>query len=175
MELKIVSAGDATQLSQFYTDNQEHLRPWEPRRDEGYHTVEAWEQRLAEYRTARKNGSSVHFIASEPDQTEIIATCSLTNIVRGPFLACHMGYAVSHKYEGKGYMKALCTHVIDYAFNELCLNRIMANYMPSNHRSAALLESLGFQKEGEARRYLKINGAWEDHILTSLLSPESTQ
>ncbi|WP_226662399.1 GNAT family N-acetyltransferase [Microbulbifer aggregans] len=175
MEVKIVSAHDAAQLSQFYGDNQEHLRLWEPRRDEGYHTVEAWEQRLEEWRTARENGTSVHFIASETGQTDIIAICSLTNIVRGPFLACHMGYAVSHKYEGKGYMKALCTHAIDYAFNELRLNRVMANYMPGNHRSAALLERLGFQKEGEAKRYLKINGAWEDHILTSLLNPETTR
>lgn len=71
-------------------------------------------------------------------------------------------------------MKALCQNAIDYAFKELSLNRIMANYMPINHRSAMLLKSLGFSKEGEAKRYLKINGCWEDHVLTSLLSPRNT-
>jgi len=33
------------------------------------------------------------------------------------------------------------------------------------------LEKLGFEKEGFARRYLCINGKWEDHILTSLVNP----
>jgi ribosomal-protein-alanine N-acetyltransferase len=96
--------------------------------------------------------------------------CSLTNIVRGPFQACYMGYSVSEKYQGKGLMKDLCLHVIDYAFNELGMNRVMANYMPDNHRSAALLTKLGFVKEGFAKNYLLINGNWEDHILTSLLN-----
>jgi ribosomal-protein-alanine N-acetyltransferase len=43
--------------------------------------------------------------------------------------------------------------------------------MPANTRSARLLEKLGFEKEGFARRYLYINGRWEDHVLTSLINP----
>ncbi len=89
-------------------------------------------------------------------------------------MACHMGYSVDQKYEGKGVMKALCQNVINYAFEELSLNRVMANYMPRNHRSAKLLQSLGFCIEGEVKRYLQINGVWEDHVLTSLLNPGNT-
>ncbi|MGL4717164.1 MAG: 30S ribosomal protein S5 alanine N-acetyltransferase, partial [Aeromonas sp.] len=44
-------------------------------------------------------------------------------------------------------------------------------YMPANQRSGALLERLGFEREGFARAYLLINGRWEDHILTSLINP----
>ena len=36
---------------------------------------------------------------------------------------------------------------------------------------SALLERLGFEREGFAREYLMINGRWEDHILTSLINP----
>jgi ribosomal-protein-alanine N-acetyltransferase len=43
----------------------------------------------------------------------------------------------------------------------------MANYMPRNDRSGRLLERLGFEKEGIAKRYLKIDGLWEDHVLTA--------
>ncbi len=32
-----------------------------------------------------------------------------------------------------------------------------------------LLESLGFEKEGYARAYLKIAGVWEDHVLRALV------
>ena len=84
-----------------------------------------------------------------------------------------MGYAISHLYEGKGKMKSLCQYVINYAFNELQLNRIMANYMPNNIRSGSLLNQLGFLKEGYASSYLLINGKWEDHILTSLINQKS--
>jgi ribosomal-protein-alanine N-acetyltransferase len=32
------------------------------------------------------------------------------------------------------------------------------------------LGRLGFEKEGLARKYLKIDGRWEDHLLTSLIN-----
>jgi ribosomal-protein-alanine N-acetyltransferase len=58
-----------------------------------------------------------------------------------------------------------------YVFDSLGLHRIMANYMPSNERSAHVLDRLGFTREGLAKDYLKIDGRWEDHILTSLINP----
>lgn len=37
--------------------------------------------------------------------------------------------------------------------------------------SARLLERLGFVKEGYAREYLHIDGAWRDHVLTARTNP----
>ena len=45
---------------------------------------------------------------------------------------------------------------------------MQANYIPENHRSARLLQRLGFRVEGLARNYLFINGAWRDHVLAAL-------
>ncbi len=59
---------------------------------------------------------------------------------------------------------------IDYVFTEVGLHRIMAAYVPKNERSARLLMRLGFEREGYAKRYLKIAGRWEDHILTARIS-----
>lgn len=172
MKVKVVSVDHAARLSKYYEENESHLRVWEPLKEKGQNNVEAWKARLEEWRTQQQNKTSIHFISIEPNSGEVVATCSLTNIVRGPFMACNMGYSVDHKYEGKGIMRALCQSVIEYAFEELSLNRVMANYMPRNYRSAKLLERLGFSIEGEAKRYLEINGEWEDHILTSLLNPK---
>ena len=61
---------------------------------------------------------------------------------------------------------------IEYMFKEQNIHRIMANYMPSNNRSAQLLQKLGFNIEGQAKKYLLINNQWEDHILTSLTNQE---
>ena len=46
----------------------------------------------------------------------------------------------------------------------------MANFMPENTRSKKLLFSLKFEKEGFAKKYLFINGKWQDHTLTALLN-----
>jgi ribosomal-protein-alanine N-acetyltransferase len=46
----------------------------------------------------------------------------------------------------------------------------MANYMPHNTRSAAVLKRLGFVIEGQASDYVRINGQWRDHVLTSLVN-----
>jgi len=66
------------------------------------------------------------------------------------------------------------TFILRYlVFDAMQLHRIMANYRPENERSARLLARLGFEKEGEARAYLRINGVWADHVLTALINPAS--
>lgn len=61
---------------------------------------------------------------------------------------------------------------IAYVHDKYDINRIMANHLSDNLRSKKTLGSLGFVKEGYAKSYLKINGAWQDHILNSLILPE---
>lgn len=102
----------------------------------------------------------------------MLGHCSLTQIVYGPFQACYMGFGVAFGAQGKGIAHQLCQHAISYAFNDIGLHRIMANYMSHNNRSAKLLSRLGFEKEGLARDYLKISGEWQNHMLTSLMNNE---
>ena len=101
----------------------------------------------------------------------IIGVCNFTNILRGVFQACFLGYSVDHKHQGQGIMYEALKASTDFVFKHLKLHRIMANYMPKNEKSGKLLKKLGFVIEGYARDYLKINGQWEDHILTAKLSP----
>ncbi len=49
------------------------------------------------------------------------------------------------------------------------MHRLEAACMPGNGPSLRVLEKAGFRREGVARRYLKINGTWEDHVLLALL------
>lgn len=74
------------------------------------------------------------------------------------------------KYEGKGFMTEALEVTLQYMFDVVGLNRVMATYMPRNKASEKVLFKLGFEKEGYARKYLKIAGKWEDHILTSRIS-----
>lgn len=172
MEIRLVKQEDAERLSSYFCDNEHHFRVWEPIREPGYYSEVSLTERLTEYEELHRKGAAAHFIGVI--NTDVVAHCSLTNVVYGPLRACFMGYGVAKSHEGTGAMTKVCTAAINYAFTELALNRIMANYMPCNRRSANLLNKLGFSKEGLAKRYLKINGKWEDHVLTSLLNPENS-
>jgi ribosomal-protein-alanine N-acetyltransferase len=66
-------------------------------------------------------------------------------------------------------VQALARH----AFRQLKLHRLEASCLPSNAPSRRVLEKSGFRLEGEAKAYLKINGAWADHLLFGLLSEDA--
>jgi [ribosomal protein S5]-alanine N-acetyltransferase len=51
------------------------------------------------------------------------------------------------------------------------LHRVQANVRHENTRSLALLMRLGFEREGLAREYLFIDGAWRDHVMTARINP----
>lgn len=91
--------------------------------------------------------------------SEILALCCFINIVQGPFQACCLGYSLVQQHQGKGLMTEVLGAALDYVFNVLNLHRVMANYMPANMRSEALLNKLGFEREGLAKAYLKIAGS----------------
>jgi len=119
-----------------------------------------------------QNGNAARFfIFDKHDETNIIGACNFTNIIRGPFQACYLGYKMDFAYCGQGLMFQALQAAIDYMFKTLNMHRIMANYIPENHRSAKLLQRLGFSIEGTAKEYLYINQSWEDHVLTALINP----
>lgn len=171
MEIRLLNKSDAALLARYFAINKHHFLPWEPIRESGYYSEQSLSERLTDYEQQHASGSAAHFVGIDCDQ--VIAHCFLTNIIYGPLRACFMGYGVSKSHEGSGAMTKVCSEAINHAFAVLELNRVIANYMPCNKRSSGLLKKLGFVEEGLARRYLKINGRWEDHVLTALLNPES--
>jgi ribosomal-protein-alanine N-acetyltransferase len=115
-------------------------------------------------------GSSVRFWlrrAGEPSGP-FVGSASLSQIYLGPFRACYLGYQLDHAAVGQGLMHEALMRIIEYAFGERKLHRIMANYVPENERSARVLRRLGFVVEGYARDYLFIGGRFRDHVLTAL-------
>jgi [ribosomal protein S5]-alanine N-acetyltransferase len=124
-------------------------------------------------REGLERGTGVHFFIFDRslEEARIIGDLTFSNIVRGTFLAGYLGFRLDRAYEGRGYMSEAVSRALSYAFEDLELHRVMANYMPTNIRSARMLRRLGFSIEGYAREYLFLNGHWEDHILSSLIAP----
>jgi ribosomal-protein-alanine N-acetyltransferase len=102
----------------------------------------------------------------------MIGHVSLSNVVRGAFQSCNLGYSQDENACGKGYMTEALRVVLHFAFTEADLHRVEANVVPANTASIGVLKRLGFRQEGEAKRYLKINGDWEDHLRFAILKEE---
>ena len=68
-----------------------------------------------------------------------------------------------------------CPGASDFAFRSLGLHRLEAACIPENAPSRRLLIKAGFDEEGFAKAYLKINGVWRDHVLFGLISPFKRQ
>ena len=57
----------------------------------------------------------------------------------------------------------------DYAVAWVMQNGLGGHAIPLDGPSIRVLEKCGFSREGLARRYLCINGIWQDHLLFGLL------
>jgi ribosomal-protein-alanine N-acetyltransferase len=169
MKIIRTQPGHESILANYFAVNETHLQKWSPTMPRRHHSIESWKRRLDEREIEFEDQLSAHFIGTDEEESQVIGSCSISNIVRGVFQACHMGYSIAECYQGQGYMKLIVSHAIDFAFNDIKLHCIMANHMPDNERSANLLKSLGFEREGYAKEYLLINGCWEDHVLNALV------
>ena len=179
--LTIPDEAAAPRMLAFVEENREHFAPWSPPEPAGYYTEKFWREYFQRARRQFEQDLSLRLVFFFRDDAEgmVVGDCNFTNIVRGPFQACYLGYKIARRAEGQGLMREALQAAIQYVFETLRLHRIMANYVPVNERSGRLLRSLGFNVEGYARDYLLVGGAWRDHILTSLtntgLKPEDVR
>ncbi|NUO54706.1 MAG: GNAT family N-acetyltransferase [Polyangiaceae bacterium] len=171
--LTIPAPTTARQLVSFVRKNREHFAPWDPPADPAIESADYWSRRLALSRREFKQGISCRFVLFPrgAPAADVIGMISLSSFVRGALQQATLGYKIAKKHEGRGLMREGLEEVIRYAFDELCLHRLSANYQPTNERSGALLRRLGFSVDGYARDYLFVGGGWRDHVLTSLVNP----
>lgn len=177
LAVRLARPGMEGSLARFLRENfPGHLDRWSPPVGAAFFTEAFWAERLVLSVDEYHAGRSARFVMQELGDAArldapVIGTCNYTNIVRGPFQACYLGYQVGRAQEGRGLMAEALRATNAFVFDTLRLHRIMANHRPENERSARLLERLGFVREGVARDYLFIDGAWRDHVLTSLTHP----
>lgn len=113
--------------------------------------------------------------ANEPDDGadhDLIGKVNVSNVVRGRFQNGTMGYDAYDPYVGRGLFADGLRLVVDLAFGAeergMGLHRVEANVRPGNARSAGVLRSLGFRREGHVRSMLLMESGqevaqWRDH------------
>lgn len=169
--LKVLDKSAAEVILDYYSRNREFLAEWEPSKEDEFYTMEYHREQLEKELIGMERGDSFRvWIFDKTDINRTIGSIGFTNIVRGIFLSCYLGYKLDNNEINKGYMTEALNKGINIMFNEFGLHRIEANIMPKNKRSLRVAEKLGFYNEGLAYKYLKINGTWEDHIHMVLLN-----
>jgi [ribosomal protein S5]-alanine N-acetyltransferase len=160
----------------YAADNEAHLSPWEPPRPEGFFTESYWYRRLEQSHDELARDLSLRLAIWRRGDGDgpILGHVNFTQIIRGNFHCCFLGYSLDRRVVGKGIMTEALGAAIPHVFRHLKLHRIQANYVPTNERSGQVLRRAGFVVEGYARDYLFIGGAWRDHVLTARTNPDAS-
>ncbi|HEX2380831.1 MAG TPA: GNAT family protein [Methyloceanibacter sp.] len=152
--------------------SREFLTPWEPLWASDELSRVSFRRRVRHYlRDLREDVGYALFIFAAMSGS-LVGGLTLCNVRRGVTQSCTLGYWIGAKYAQQGYMTAAVRAVIPFVFDSLELHRLEAACLPSNTASIKLLERTGFKREGLARRYLRINGVWQDHLLYALLDSD---
>lgn len=162
---------DIPSILRYLRGNQARLAPLEPERPVDFYTAEYWRNYLHWARQEFSHETALRLVMIPRQQDEIIGMINFSQMFRGPFQACYLGYSLDLEWEGQGMMFEALQRALDYIFEDLGFHRVMANYLPENERSGRLLQRLGFVIEGRAPNYLQIGGQWREHVLTARTRP----
>lgn len=102
---------------------------------------------------------------------QLIGDCAL--LVRADDTRqAEIGYTFARQFQGQGYASEAVGRLLDYLFRTLQVHRVTAQVDCRNERSIALLERMGFRREGRFLQSFWLKGAWIDEYLYALLASE---
>jgi len=153
-------------------ESREHLVPWEPQWTRDELSRSAFRRRIRQYQHDMRDDQGYPFFIFRECGDVLLGGLTLSNVRRGITQAAALGYWLGRPHLRQGFMTQAVHTAIAFVFDELKLHRLEAACLLHNDASIAVLERCGFQREGLARRYLRIDGIWQDHLLYALLSDD---
>ena len=153
-------------------ESRAFLTPWEPTWPADALTRSSFTRRLRRQAQEWRDDEGYSFLAFDRQSDTMVGGLGLSNVRRGVAQMGTLGYWAGKPYARRGYISAATRLVLDFAFGQLGLHRVEAACLPTNEASRGLLEKVGFTHEGYARGYLRIDGAWRDHVLYAVLREE---
>jgi ribosomal-protein-alanine N-acetyltransferase len=158
-------AGDHEAWAALRRGSYAYLQPWEPTWPDDDLSKAAFKRRLGIYQREMEAGNAWPFFIFTGAHRSLAGAITLSNVRRGVAETGTLGYWIGQPFAGRGLATAAVRALVGYAFEDLNLHRVEAACVPTNQASRRVLEKSGFELEGQARAYLKINGAWADHLL----------
>jgi RimJ/RimL family protein N-acetyltransferase len=110
--------------------------------------------------------------AIESKETDwLVGDCALQVDGQEPYRA-EIGFTLAREHQGKGFASEAVSRLLDYAFEELSLHRIVAIADCRNEPSWTLLERVGLRREGHFLENVWFKGGWSDEYLYAILKDE---
>ncbi|GAC1333611.1 MAG: GNAT family protein [Beijerinckiaceae bacterium] len=148
------------------------LMPWEPTWPADDLTRASFRRRIRRHAEEIEQDEAYSLLLFREADDLLLGGLTIGQIRRGVAQAATLGYWMGAPHAGRGHMSKAVRAATGFAFATLRLHRLEAACLPTNEASVRLLEGAGFHREGFARAYLRINGAWQDHVLYGLLESD---
>src|SRR4030095_1782084 len=163
--LRAPQMSDCAEWMALREGSRDFLTPWEPTWPAAALPRAPFRRRIKRYSEDQRSDLAYAFFVFRKQDDVLLGGLTLANVRRGCAQAGSLGYWMGEPYARQGHMTAPVTAIIPFVFGTLKLHRIEAACIPANVASVRLLEKTGFKREGFARQYLCIDGAWQDHLL----------
>ena len=163
---------DYQEWAELRSRSRPFLQPWEPTWPSDDLTRTAFRRRLDAYARERAAGTANRYLVFRSGDDRLVGGLSLSNVRRGVAQMGTLGYWVGEPYANQGHTTHAVNAALRFSFKTLGLHRVEAACVPENDRSRRVLEKAGFEYEGRARAYLRIDGVWRDHLLFARVAEE---
>jgi ribosomal-protein-alanine N-acetyltransferase len=118
-----------------------------------------------------RKGAGYNFGIEDKQIRKVVGCIGLKNINR-PDKNAEVGYWLSERLWGRGYMTEAVGLILGYLFKDLRLRRVYAIVNAANIGSIRVLEKNGFIREGTFRKACLLNRRWTDVYAYGLLKEE---
>lgn len=166
IELQLFQLNDCKRLYNLVNENRNHLRDWLPWVDDmsshyQYETIiPMWLKQFAD-----NNGFNTGILF----QGELVGAIGL-HYIDWRNRHTSIGYYLAKNAEGHGIMTRSVQALLNYAFNDLSLNRVEIRCGEGNLKSRAIPERLGFTMEGKIRDGELLYNKFHDLIVYGMLA-----
>lgn len=171
--LRAPQMSDYPAWAELRATSRDFLVPWEPLWAPDELSRASFRRRVRHYLRDMREDMGYALFVYDTQSSALVGGITLCNVRRGVTQSCTLGYWVGAAHAKRGYMTAAVRAVVPFVFDSLELHRLEAACLPTNTASMRLVKRVGFTREGLARRYLRINGDWRDHVLYALLDTDS--
>lgn len=131
------------------------------------HTQEIVDLILAKYKSGEYNDWAIIY----KENQKMIGTCGFTNI-DAENSNVEIGYVLNPKYWNMGIATEVVQRVVEFAFENMKVNRVEAKFLFGNDASLAVMEKIGMKFEGYNREALLVKGTYKTVGVSSILRRE---
>jgi ribosomal-protein-serine acetyltransferase len=168
-ELRLIAPRHAEELNALVMQNFEHIREWSAWLTDKERPIERTQEWIRQ--NLERFAKNESFTIGIWHKGAIAGQIDFGNVDWND-RKFEIGYWLGESFQGKGLVTKSCRALINYAFNELKLNRVEMRCAVENKKSRKIPEKLGFREEGILREAGWLHYHFVDEVIYGLLASE---